>query len=193
MTCPGWDICVKRSARSSLWPGSVFGECTSHARLVMTGSMLPVACGPLHCLFGEWCSAVKCWPSWQRFHCPFGRRLGLVRASPASQTGIQWAAEEKGGGARGLTEERNCWLSTLVLGQARCQEETKVPSLTSRSSRLCGDWDLSLHLKGKQHPTVICLSNLIHRTAMKTLQIHIFFSFPFLVATLFFCWQWYSP
>lgn len=126
MTYPGWEICVKCSSRSSSWPGLVFGEWTSHARLVMTGSMLPVACGPLHCLFGEWCSAVKCWPSWQQFHCPFGWCLGLVRPSPARLTGNQEAVEEEVE-ERGLTEQRNCWLSTLVIGQACCQTGTRHP------------------------------------------------------------------
>lgn len=42
---------------------------------------------------------------------------------------------------------------------------------TSRT-HLCGDRDLSLHLKAKQHPIVICLNNHVHRTALKT----IFFS-----------------
>lgn len=46
---------------------------------------------------------------------------------------------------------------------------------TSRSSQLCGDRDLSLHLKAKQHPIVICLNNHVHRTALKTLQMHTFF------------------
>lgn len=42
---------------------------------------------------------------------------------------------------------------------------------TSRT-HLCGDRDLSLHLKAKQHPIVICLNNHVHRTDLKT----IFFS-----------------
>lgn len=54
-----------------------FGECTSIALLVMTGSMLPVACGPLHCLFGECCSAVKCLPSWQRRRAPLAPTAGF--------------------------------------------------------------------------------------------------------------------
>lgn len=155
MTYPGWEICVKCSTRSSPWPGLVFGEWTSHARLVMTGSMLPVACGPLHCLFGEWCSAVKCWPSWQQFHCPFGWCLELVRPTPASQTGIQEAVEEEveeRGSDRGeelLAEHPGARPGLLPNGE-------KTSLLTSRSSRLCGDRDLSLHLKGEQHPIVIC-------------------------------------
>lgn len=49
----------------------------------------------------------------------------------------------------------------------------KTSPLTSRSSRLCGDRDLSLHLEGEQHSLVICLNNLVHRTVLKTLQIYI--------------------
>ena len=116
---------VKCSTRSSPWPGLGFGEWTSHARLVMTGSMLPVACGPLHCLFGEWCSAVKCWPSWQQFRCPFGPMVGACLAHTSHADwhpgGCGW------GGGGGLTEERSCWLSTLVLGQACCQLERRLP------------------------------------------------------------------
>ena len=51
----------------------------------------------------------------------------------------------------------------------------KTSLLTPRSSRLCGDRDLSLHLKGQHHPIVICLNNHAHRTPLKT--IFIFFSF----------------
>ena len=127
MTYPGWEIWVKCSTRSSPWPGSGCGEWTSHARLVMTGSMLPVACGPLHCLFGEWCSAVKCWPSWQQFHCPFGLMAGACLAHTSQADWHPGGCGGRGGGGGGLTEERSCWLSTLVLGQACCQLERRLP------------------------------------------------------------------
>lgn len=47
----------------------------------------------------------------------------------------------------------------------------KTSPITLRSSRLCGDRDLSLHLKGQHHPTVICLrfSNLAYRGALSCL------------------------
>lgn len=56
----------------------------------------------------------------------------------------------------------------------------KTSPLTPRSSRLCGDRDLSLHLKGQHHPIVICLNNLAYRTALKTFHIFIYlFIFTF--------------
>lgn len=128
MTYLGWEIWVKCSTRSSPWPGLGFGEWTSHARLVMTGSMLPVACGPQHCLFGEWCSAVKCWPSWQQFRCPFGPMAGACLAHISQADWHPGRCGGRGGrGLGGLTEEWSRWLSTLVLGQARCQLERRLP------------------------------------------------------------------
>lgn len=124
---------VKCSARSSPWPGPGFGEWTSHARLVMTGSALPVACGPSRCLFGEWCSAVKCWPSWQPLRCPLGPVTGscLVRTSQADWQPGRWRGRGGGGGCfgglGGATVERRCWLSTSVLGQAGCQLLRRLP------------------------------------------------------------------
>lgn len=56
----------------------------------------------------------------------------------------------------------------------------KTSLLTPRSSRLCGDRNLSLHLKGQHHPIVICLNNHAHRTPLKTLQIYIFSCFFFI-------------
>lgn len=123
----------------------------------MTGSMLPVACGPLHCLFGEWCSAVKCWPSWQRFRCPFG---------PMAETCLYHTsqADWHPGGL-----ERKRWGRVCDRGEELLAEHLgarpgllpaveKTSPLTPQSSRLCGDRDLSLHLKGQHHPIVICLS-----------------------------------
>lgn len=40
----------------------------------------------------------------------------------------RWRRREAWGLRRGLTEERSCWLSTLVLGQACCQLERDFPS-----------------------------------------------------------------
>lgn len=56
----------------------------------------------------------------------------------------------------------------------------KTSPLTPRSSRLCGDRDLSLHLKGQHHPIVICLgfNNLTHRTPLKNFA-NIYFDFFF--------------
>lgn len=76
-----------------------------------------------------------------------------------------------GGSDRGeelLAEHPSARLGRLPTGE-------KTSPLTPRSSRLCGDRDLSLHLKGQHHPIVICLNNLAYRTALKTLQIYIYF------------------
>lgn len=145
----------------------------------MTGSMLPVACGPMHCLFGEWCSAVKCWPSWQQFHCPFGPMAGACLAHTSQADwhpggcGGRGGGGEAGGSDRGeelLAEHPGARPGLLPTGE-------KTSPLTPRSSRLCGDRDLSLHLKGQHHPIVICLNSLAHTTPLKTLQIYIFFLF----------------
>lgn len=59
----------------------------------------------------------------------------------------------------------------------------KTSPLTPRSSRLCGDRDLSLHLEGQHHPSVICLglNNLAQRTTLKTLQMYILIYYFFCV------------
>lgn len=130
----------------------------------MTGSVLPVACSPACCLFGECCSAVKCWPSWQRFHCPFVRCLGLVRPTPGRHTGIQEGSRERGGGV-GVGQRRG----EELLAKHPSARPGPLPSREKTSrTHLCGDRGLSLHLKAKQHPIVICLDNYVHRTALKT-------------------------
>lgn len=99
---------------------------------------------------------------------PFARSLGLLRPIPARQTGIKEVVEEEvetWGSDRGeevLAVHPGARPGLLPNGE-------KTSPHTSRSSRLCGDRDLSLHLKGKQHPIVICLNNLVHRTSLKTL------------------------
>lgn len=128
MTNPGWEICWSQ-VQYTFKPGSGFGEWTSNARLVMTGSMLPVACGPLHCLFGEWCSAVKCWPSWQQFHYPFGPMAGSCLDHTSQADWHPGGCRGRDGGRGDVTEERSCWLSTLVLGQACCQLYRRLPRL----------------------------------------------------------------
>lgn len=161
---------VKCSTRSSPWPGLGFGEWTSHARLVMTGSMLPVACVPLHCLFGEWCSAVKCWPSWQQLHCPFGLMAGTCLAHNCHADWHPGGCGGRGGGGSDRGEELLAEHPGARPGLLPVGEKTSL--LTPRSSRLCGDRDLSLSLKGQHHPTVICLNlnNLAHTTALKVIK-----------------------
>ncbi|CAB1448711.1 unnamed protein product [Pleuronectes platessa] len=109
--------------------------------------MLPVACGPLHCLFGEWCSAVKCWPSWQEFRCPFGPMDGACLAHTSQADWHPGGCGGRVGGGRGsdrgkelLAEHPGARPGVLPVGE-------KTSLLTPRSSRPCGDRDLSLHLK----------------------------------------------
>lgn len=180
MAYPGWEIWVKCRTRSSPWPGLGFGEWTSNARLVMTGSMLPVACGPMHCLFGEWCSAVKCWPSWQQFRCPFGPMAGSCLARSIQSDWHRKVCGGRGGEGGGGSDTGEELLAEHPGARpGLLPTRGKTSSLTPRSSRLCGDRDLSLHLNGQQHPIAIHLSlnNLAHRTALKTNIANIYFDF----------------
>lgn len=112
--------------------------------------------GPKHCLFGEWCSAVKCWPSWQPLCWPFGPVTGacLARTSQAD-----WHPVVCGGPGRGGFSDRETKLLAEHPGArpGLVPAGTKAP-LILRSSRLCGDSHVSLHLQGQHQPFVMCLS-----------------------------------
>lgn len=181
MTYLGSEFCyrVKCSARSSPWPRQAFGEWTSHSQLVMTGSVLPVACGPLRCLFGEWCSAVKCWPSWQQFRCPLGPMAGACLAHTSQADWHPGGCGGRGGGGGGwvwtdrgeelLAEHPGGRPGLLPAGE-------KTSLLKTGPSRLCGDWDLSLHFKSQHYPIVICLgwNSFAHKTPLLLLKTFFF-------------------
>lgn len=87
---------------------------------------------------------------------------------------------EKWGSDRGeelLAEHRSAKPGLLPTGE-------KTSPLTPRSSRLSGDRNLSLHLKGQHHLIVMCLHNLASQNNTENLADTFFF-----ISVISFCSQ----